>query len=77
MRLRQRLLHQHGGCLVVQDVALGFGPGVGQAVLAVAGKRVQRHIGHDAQLGKFFFQGAHHAGHQAVRVERLGAVIGF
>ena len=46
--LRQRLPHQHLDGLVVQDVA-GL---VEQAVLAVAGERVQRDVGHHAQLGE-------------------------
>ena len=44
--LRQRLADQHLHGLVVEDVA-GF---VEQAVLAVAGEGVQRHVGHDAQV---------------------------
>ena len=39
-------LHQHLDGLVVEDVA-GF---VEQAVLAVAGEGVQRHVGHHAQV---------------------------
>ncbi len=60
--------HLHG--VVVQDVA-GL---VEQAVLAVAGVGVQRHVGHDAQLGEFFFQRPHHARNQAVGVERFFAI---
>jgi hypothetical protein len=45
LRLGQRLLDQHFHGFVVQDVA-GV---VQQAVLAVAGEGVQRHIGHHAQ----------------------------
>jgi hypothetical protein len=46
--LHQRLLRQHGHGLVVEDVA-GV---VEQAVLAVAGEGVQRHVGEQAQLGE-------------------------
>ena len=60
-RLGQRLLHQLGGGLFVQDVAVFFGPGVGNAVLPVGGERVQSHVGHDAEVGELLFQGPHHA----------------
>jgi hypothetical protein len=50
--LHQRLLDQHFDGLVVQDVA-GV---VEQAVLAVAGERVERHVGHHAQLREFLLQ---------------------
>ena len=62
--LRQRLLHQYGGGFVVQDIPRF----VQQAVLAVAGEGVQGHIGHHTQLGKAFFQFAHHLGHKAIGV---------
>jgi hypothetical protein len=68
-RLCECLLHQHLDGLVVQDVA-GL---IQQAVLSVAGERVQRHIGHHAQAGKFFLQRPHHGGHQAVGVGGLAA----
>ena len=68
--LRQRLLHQHLDGLVVQDVA-GV---VEQAVLAVAGEGVQRHVGHHAELGKALLQRAHHARHQALGVPGFAAV---
>jgi hypothetical protein len=56
--LHQRLLHQHLDRLVVEDVA-GV---VEQAVLAVRGERVERHVGHHAQLGEALLQFAHHRG---------------
>ena len=55
---------QHLHRLVVQDVA-GV---VEQAVLAVAGEGIQRHVGHHAQLREVL-PGPHHARHQAVRVQ--------
>ncbi len=75
--LCQGLANQHGHGFVVQDIALGFGPCVGQTVLAMAGKRVQCDVGHDAQLGKFFFQCPHNARHQTVGVAGLHAVVGL
>ena len=75
--LHQRLLHQHAGGLVIQDVALFLGARIWNAVLAVAGERVQRDIGHHTQIGELFFQRPHHARHQAIRVGGLFAVIGF
>ena len=68
--LHQRLLRQHRDRLVVEDVAAV----VEQAVLAVAGERVERHVGQHAQLGEALLQLAHGARHQAVGVERLAAV---
>ena len=68
--LRQRLLGQHGHGLVVQDVA-GV---VEQAVLAVAGEGVERHVGHDAEFREAFFEFAHNARHQAFGVHGLAAV---
>ena len=68
--LGQRLLDQCQGGLVIHDVA-GF---IGQAILAVGGERVQRHIGHHAQLGKVLFQRAYDAGNQAIRVVRFAPV---
>jgi hypothetical protein len=68
--LHQRLLAQHGHGLVVEDVA-GV---VEQAVLAVAGEGVQRHVGQQAQVGEALLQLAHRARHQAVGVGGLAAV---
>jgi hypothetical protein len=67
--LGERLLDQHLDGFVVQDVA-GL---VEQAVLAVAGEGVQRHVGHHAQAGKFFFSARTTRGHQAVGVGGLAA----
>jgi hypothetical protein len=55
---------------VVQDVARV----IRQAVLAVAGEGVQRHVGHHPQLRKLLFELAYHAGHQAVRVPGFLAI---
>ena len=46
--LHQRLLRQHRHGLVVEDVA----GRVEQAVLAVRGERVERDVGHQAELGE-------------------------
>ena len=40
----------------------------------MAGVGVQRHVGHEAQLGEAGFELAHHGGHQALGVEGLLAV---
>ena len=68
--LHQGLFRQyrHGG--VVEDVA-GL---VEQAVLAVAGERVQCHVAQHAQLREAVFQRTHGARHQAVGVGGLAAV---
>ena len=67
-------LHQHLDGLVVQDVTCV----VQQAVLAVAGEGVQRHVGHHAQFGEPLFQLPHHDGrHQAVGVPALRLPSGF
>ena len=62
--LHQRLADQHLHGLVVEDVA-GV---VEQAVLAVAGVRVERHVGHQPELRKARLQRAHRARHQALGV---------
>ena len=49
--LGQRLLHQHRHGFIIHDVAALGRVRVQQSVLAMAGERVQRNIGHDAQLG--------------------------
>jgi hypothetical protein len=67
--MHQRLLAQHGHGLVVEDVA-GV---VEQAVLAVAGVGVQRHVGQQPRPGKRCLS-AHGARHQAVGVGGLAAV---
>ena len=71
--LAQRLTHQHGGGFFVHDVAMR----IGQAVLAVGGEGVERHIGHHAQLRKALFKLAHHTRHQAIGVGGFHAVKGF
>jgi hypothetical protein len=68
--LHQRLATQHVHRLVVEDVA-GV---VEQAVLAVAGEGIERHVGEQRQLGEALLQLAHRGGHQALGVERLAAV---
>jgi hypothetical protein len=68
--LHQRLLLQHGHRLVVEDVAAV----VEQAVLAVGGERVQRHVGQQAEAGEALLQLAHRARHQAFGVGGLAAV---
>jgi len=60
--------HRHGG--VVDDVARL----VEQAVLAVRRERIERDVGHHAQVGEMLLQRAHGARDQAVGVERLGAI---
>ena len=62
------LQHRHG--LVVHHVA-GV---VDQAVLAVAGVRVERDVGDDAQVGQCLLECGHHTRHQAVRVVGLARV---
>ena len=66
-----RLLREHGHRLVVEDVAAV----VEQAVLAVRGEGVERDVGHHAEFGEALLQLAHDAGHQALGVERLAAVV--
>ena len=61
LRLCECLLHQHLHGGVVEDVVVFFRVGVQQAILAVAGEGVQRHVGHHAQFGELFFEFAHHA----------------
>ena len=69
--LGQRLPHQHFHRLVVQDVA-GV---VEQAVLAVAGEGVERHVGHHAQLaGSCFFSSRTTRGTRPSRVPGFAAV---
>ena len=53
--MRQRLLHQHADGFVVQHVA-GL---IHQTVLAVAGKRVERHVGNHAQFGEMRLERPH------------------
>ena len=68
-RLDQRLLHQHGDRLVVDDDAVAEKP-----IMAVAGVGIERHIAEDADLGHRLLDGADGAADQIAGVERLGAV---
>ena len=61
--LHQRLLHQHRHGFVVHDVAGFARVRVQQPVLAVAGERVQRHVGHHTEFREAVLQRAHHARH--------------
>ncbi len=60
--LDQRLLHQHLHGLVVDDVAVAQ-----QAVMAVAGIGIERHVAEDADLGHLLLDRADRAAHQIVR----------
>ena len=66
----QRLAHQHGDGLVVEDDAVAQ-----QAVMAVAGVGIERHVAQDADIRHFLLDGADGAADQVVGVERLGAVL--
>ena len=66
----QRLPHQHGDGLVVEDDAVAQ-----QAVMAVAGVGIERHVAEDADLRHFLLDRADGAADQIVRVERLAAVL--
>ena len=68
--LHQRLLAQQRQGLVIQHIA-AF---VDQAVLAMAGVRVQGHVRHHAQLREARLQRPHGAGHQAFRIGGQTAV---
>ena len=72
--LRECLLHQYRNRFVIQDVAIRQRIRVKEPVLAMAGERVERHIGHDAQFGELLLQRSHHPGHKPVRVQGLPAV---
>jgi hypothetical protein len=50
---------------VVQDVPRLIQP----TVLAVAGEGVERHVGHDAQIGKMIFECANHSRYQTIWVQ--------
>ena len=56
-RLHQRLLDQHRDGLVVEDHAVAH-----QAVMAVAGVGIERHVAEDADLRHFLLDGADGAG---------------
>jgi hypothetical protein len=66
----QRLLGQRLEGLVVHHVAARVG-GVDQAVLAVAGVGIERHVGDHAQLGEARLQRLHGARHQALGIPGL------
>ena len=65
--MSERLLLQHGNGFVVQDVA-GL---VDQAVLSMAGIRIERDVRDDADLWEASLHFANAARHQAIRVEGL------
>ncbi len=67
-RLHQRLLDQHRDRLVVEDDAVAQ-----QAVMAVAGEGIERHVAQDADLRHFLLDGAHGAADQIVGIERFAA----
>lgn len=69
----QRLPYQHVDADVVEDVAIV----IQDAVLAMGGERVERHVGDDAQLRKALAQGAGGALGDAFRVVCLGGVQGL
>jgi hypothetical protein len=64
------LLCKHLNGRIIQDVTRI----VQQAILPVAGVRVECNVGHDAQCGKVFFQSGHHMRHQTLGVGRLDAI---
>ena len=64
---------QHGDRLVVHHIAAG----VDQAILTVAGIRVQRDVGDDAEFGKTGFQRGDGTGDQTIGVERFFRAQGF
>ncbi len=68
--LHQRLLHQHGDGLVVEDRAVAH-----QAVVAVAGVGIERHVAQHADLRHRFLDGADRLADQIVGIERLAAVL--
>ena len=68
--LDQRLLHQHGDGLVVEDRAVAH-----QAVVAVAGVGIERDVAQDADLRHRLLDGADRAADEVVGVERLAAVL--
>ena len=73
VRVGQGLAHQHLDGLVVQDVA-GV---VDEAVLAVGGEGVERHVGDDPEFGKACLQGTHGALGETFRIEGLAGVQGL
>ena len=62
-------LHQHGDGLVVEDGAVAH-----QAVVAVAGVGIERHVAQHADLRHRLLDGADRLADQIVGVERLAAV---
>ena len=71
--MAERLLDQHGQCLVVEHVASA----VDEAVLTVDGVGIERHVGDDAELREFLLQRPHHARHEAFGVVRLFGELGL
>ena len=72
-RVAQRLAGERLDGFVVHHVARR----VDQAVLAMAGVRVERDVGDDAQRRKVRLQRAHGARHQARVVPRVRGIVGF
>jgi hypothetical protein len=72
--LSQRLFNEYFDGGVVHDVARFRGARVRQTILPVAGKRVQRHITHNAEFRKFLFERLHHPWHQTIGVQCLPAI---
>ena len=70
-RLHQRLLDECGDGLVVDDAAI-----LHQAIVAVGGVGIERHVAHDADLGHGLLDGAHGATDEVLRIAGLAAIIG-
>ena len=75
--LYQCLLAQYLNGGVVHDVIVFSGVGVQQAILSVAGERVQRYIGHHTQFGAMLFQCTYHTRYQTIWVERFTTIWRF
>ena len=70
LRMAERLFCQRFERLVVEHVTARV-VGGDQAVLPVAGIGIERHVGNDAEFGKFFLQRRDHARHETVRIPCL------
>jgi hypothetical protein len=71
--LRQCLAHERIERHVVDDIARL----VDYAVLSVRGVRIERNVGHDAELGEALLERRHGARHQPLGIERFAAVFGL